>query len=92
MAEKTAPPSGMRDFVPAELLKRRFVESLIRRVYESFGFLPIETPAIENLSALLGKYGDEGDQLIFRILHRRDRLARALSGEKPGESDLADIG
>ncbi|MBF0545225.1 MAG: histidine--tRNA ligase [Candidatus Riflebacteria bacterium] len=85
----TNPPSGMRDFPPEELACRRYIEKIIRKVYESYGFVEIETPAIENLSTLLGKYGEEGDQLIFRILHRREKLARALDG-KPSESDLAD--
>jgi len=82
----------MRDFLPAELARRRYVEGVIRRVYESFGFVPVETPAIENLSTLLGKYGEEGDQLLFRILHRRDKLARALQHSPIEEKDLAETG
>lgn len=82
----------MRDFLPEELAKRRFVENHIRRVFEEHGFFPIETPAIEDLSTLLGKYGDEGDQLLFRILHRRDRLSRALESGRPEEKDLGDMG
>jgi len=92
MAISTLPPSGMRDFLPAELTRRRYVEGVIRRVYESFGFVPVETPAIENLSTLLGKYGEEGDQLLFRILHRRDKLARALQHSPVEEKDLAEMG
>jgi len=87
-----SPPSGMRDFLPEELARRRHVETVIRRVYETYGFLPVETPSIENLTALLGKYGDEGDQLVFRILHRRDKLSRALEKDKPEEKDLAELG
>ncbi|MBF0408197.1 MAG: histidine--tRNA ligase [Candidatus Riflebacteria bacterium] len=87
----TNPPSGMRDFSGKELAARRYIEKIIREVYELYGFIEIETPAIENLSTLLGKYGEEGDQLIFRILHRREKLSRALEG-KPSEADLADIG
>lgn len=90
-AISTQPPSGMRDFLPAELAARRHVESVIRRAFSSHGFVEIETPAIENLSALLGKYGEEGDQLLFRILHRREKLGRALEG-KPTEKDLAEMG
>lgn len=82
----------MRDFLPAELTRRRYVEGVIRQVYESFGFVPVETPAIENLSTLLGKYGEEGDQLLFRILHRRDKLARALQHTPVEERDLAEMG
>ena len=69
---------------------------VIERVYESFGFVPLETPTIENLSTLLGKYGPEGDQLLYRLLHRRERLARALAakpgGGGPSELDLSDEG
>ncbi|GAB4269162.1 MAG: histidine--tRNA ligase [Candidatus Rifleibacteriota bacterium] len=92
MAISTKPPSGMRDFLPIELAKRKFVISTIQKVYEKYGFVQIETPSIENLTTLLGKYGDEGDQLIFRILHRRDKLARALEKEQVDEKDLADMG
>ncbi|MBM4014438.1 MAG: histidine--tRNA ligase [Planctomycetes bacterium] len=92
----TKPPSGMRDFLAPDLARRRHAIAVIRRVYESFGFAPLETPTIENLSTLLGKYGPEGDQLLYRILHRRERLARALEpkadGSRPTELDLADEG
>ncbi|MGM0598890.1 MAG: histidine--tRNA ligase [Candidatus Rifleibacteriota bacterium] len=92
MAISTRPPSGMRDFLSGELAKRKLVIATIEKVYEKYGFVPIETPAIENLSTLLGKYGDEGDQLLFRILHRRDKLARALEKEDVSEKNLADTG
>lgn len=92
MAISTKPPSGMRDFMPDELARRRFVAATIQQVYEKYGFVQIETPSIENLSTLLGKYGDEGDQLLFRILHRRDKLARALEADTVEEKDLADLG
>ncbi len=92
MAVKTSPPSGMRDFLPEELTKRNYVADRIKEVYEKYGFVPVETPSIENLTTLLGKYGDEGDQLMFRILHRRDKLARALEKENCEEKDLADLG
>lgn len=92
MGISTKPPSGMRDFLPVELVRRRFVINTIQQVYEKYGFVAIETPSIENLSTLLGKYGDEGDQLLFRILHRRDKLVRALEQNDVGEKDLADLG
>lgn len=82
----------MRDFLPAELVKRRHVINTIQNIYEKYGFVPVETPSIENLTSLLGKYGDEGDQLIFRILHRRDKLARALEKSAVEEKDLGDLG
>jgi histidyl-tRNA synthetase len=88
----TKPPSGMRDFLATDVVRRRHVLSVVQRVYESFGFVPLETPAIENLTTLLGKYGPEGDQLLYRILHRRERLQRALAGGAPAELDLADEG
>jgi histidyl-tRNA synthetase len=93
----TKPPSGMRDFLPAELLRRRHVIAIIQRIYEAHGFVPLETPTIENLDTLLGKYGDEGDQLLYRLLHRRDALRRPLEqaraeGRSPEESELADQG
>jgi histidyl-tRNA synthetase len=93
----TKPPSGMRDFLPVEILRRRHVIEVISRIYEAHGFVPLETPAIENLSTLLGKYGDEGDQLLYRVLHRRDALRRPLEqaqaqGRVVAESELADQG
>ncbi|HMM61163.1 MAG TPA: ATP phosphoribosyltransferase regulatory subunit, partial [Candidatus Rifleibacterium sp.] len=92
MEISTKPPSGMRDFLPAELVRRRHVINTIQQTYEKYGFVPVETPSIENLSPLLGKYGDEGDQLLFRILHRRDKLARALEKNEVEEKDLGDLG
>ncbi len=74
----TKPLSGMRDFLPADLARRNYVQGLIREVYGSHGFVPLETPTLEHLSTLLGKYGDEGDQLLYRVLHRRDNLTRAV--------------
>ncbi|MCU0863309.1 MAG: histidine--tRNA ligase [Planctomycetes bacterium] len=88
----TKPPSGMRDFLAADVVRRRHVLSVVQRVYESFGFVPLETPTIENLSTLLGKYGAEGDQLLYRILHRRDKLQRALQSGTATELELSDEG
>ena len=88
----TKPPGGMRDFLPEDIARRRHVIDVIRRIYEAHGFQPLETPTIENLSTLLGKYGDEGDQLLYRLLHRRDELKRALALPEIREADLADQG
>jgi histidyl-tRNA synthetase len=87
----TSPLSGTRDFLPVDVLRRRYVVSVVEEVYQSFGFEPLETPVMERLDTLLGKYGEEGDQLIFRVMKRGEKLARALTGE-PSENDLADSG
>ncbi|GIU81856.1 MAG: histidine--tRNA ligase [Pyrinomonadaceae bacterium] len=81
---------GMRDFLPADVRKRNYVVNIIREVYESYGYEPIETPAIENLETLLGKYGEEGNQLIFKILKRGEKLRQAL-GDAENENALADL-
>ena len=88
----TKPPSGTRDYLPETVAKRRYVVDKIENVFQRYGFLPLETPAIENLSTLLGKYGEEGDQLLFRLLHRRDKLTRALEKPDPEAGDLAELG
>ncbi len=87
----TSPVSGTRDFLPLEVLRRRYVVDIIESVYQSYGFEPLETPAMERLETLLGKYGEEGDQLIFRILKRGEKLDRELR-DRPAENDLADSG
>ncbi|MCX2741545.1 histidine--tRNA ligase [Pontibacter anaerobius] len=74
--EKPSIPKGTRDFGPAVVAKRNYIFGIIRRTFEKFGYLPLETPAMEQLSVLTGKYGDEGDQLIFKILNSGDFLAK----------------
>jgi histidyl-tRNA synthetase len=78
----TKPPSGTRDFLPDEIRKRQHVIGVIRDVYERYGYEPLETPAFENIETLLGKYGEEGNKLIFKILKRGEH-------EHTGEADLA---
>lgn len=87
MAQKPSIPKGTRDFSPAEMVKRNFIFDTIKQVFRLYGFQPIETPAMENLSTLLGKYGDEGDKLLFRILNSGDFLSK-VPGEvyQPGDS------
>ena len=68
---KPSIPRGTRDFGPAEMQKRQYILNIIRKNFELFGYEPIETPAMENITTLTGKYGDEGDQLIFKILNSR---------------------
>ena len=75
--EKPTLPKGTRDFGPATMAKRQFILTHIRSVFQLFGFQPLETPAMENLSTLTGKYGDEGDQLLFKILNSGDYLKDA---------------
>jgi histidyl-tRNA synthetase len=77
MAQKTAIPKGTRDFSPQEMAKRNYIFNTIKEVYELFGFHQIETPAMENLSTLMGKYGDEGDKLLFKVLNSGDYLKKA---------------
>jgi histidyl-tRNA synthetase len=72
--EKPTLPKGTRDFGPAVMIKRQFILDTIKSVFQTFGFQPLETPAMENLSTLTGKYGEEGDQLLFKILNSGDFL------------------
>lgn len=72
--EKPSLPKGTRDFSPAVMARRQFIFNTIRGVFQKFGFMPLETPSMENLSVLTGKYGDEGDQLLFKILNSGDYL------------------
>jgi histidyl-tRNA synthetase len=72
MAQKPSIPKGTRDFSPQEMVRRNYIFDTIKRTFQRYGYLPIETPAMENLSTLMGKYGDEGDKLIFKILNSGD--------------------
>jgi histidyl-tRNA synthetase len=72
--EKPTLPKGTRDFGPAQMAKRQFILERIKKVFQKYGFQPLETPAMENLSTLTGKYGEEGDQLLFKILNSGDYL------------------
>lgn len=74
MAQKPSLPKGTRDFGPEQMLKRNYIIDSIKDVFKKYGFMPLETPAMENLSVLTGKYGDEGDQLLFRVLNSGDYL------------------
>ncbi len=70
--QKPSIPKGTRDFSPAEMIRRNYMFDTIREVFRTYGFLPLETPAMENLSTLMGKYGEEGDKLLFKILNSGD--------------------
>ncbi len=75
MAQKPSIPKGTRDFSPVEMAKRNYIFNTIRSVYALYGFEQIETPSIETLQTLMGKYGEEGDKLLFKILNSGDYLA-----------------
>ena len=81
MAQKPSIPKGTRDFSPAEMSKRNYIFDTIREVYQLYGFQQIETPAMENLSTLMGKYGEEGDKLLFKILNSGDYLSKVSDEE-----------
>jgi histidyl-tRNA synthetase len=79
----TQPARGMRDFLPEDVRRREYVIAVVAEVYRRYGFEPLETPAVENIETLMGKYGEEGDRLIFRILKRGEE------GRGTGQADLA---
>ena len=86
MAQKPSIPKGTRDFTPVEMARRNYIFDTIRDVFHLYGFQQIETPAMENLSTLMGKYGEEGDKLLFRILNSGDFLRGVDSGILDGEN------
>lgn len=90
MSLKPSIPKGTRDFTPEEVTARDYIFDTIRSVFRLYGYRPIETPAMENLSTLLGKYGEEGDKLLFRILNSGDFLS-GLTGKDFNESDYSSL-
>jgi histidyl-tRNA synthetase len=90
MASAPSTPKGTRDFNAADLAKRRYVVDLLRQAFELHGFGPLETPSFENLDTLMGKYGDEGDRLIFKILKSGNFLESVADGAAPKTSEIAD--
>jgi len=91
MADKPSIPKGTRDFSPLEMARRNHIFDTIKRIFKVHGFLPIETPAMENLSSLMGKYGDEGDKLLFKILNSGDFKSK-LSPEELAETPAGRLG
>ena len=85
---KPSTPKGTRDFLPLVVQRRNYIFGTIKDVFEQFGYQPIETPAMENLETLTGKYGEEGDRLIFKILARGEKLIKSLADSN--QSHLAD--
>lgn len=91
---KPSIPKGTRDFSPSEVAKRGYIINILKKNFEKFGFQPIETPTFENLETLMGKYGEEGDRLIFKILNSGDYLAKAdekLLSEKNSQKLTSQI-
>jgi histidyl-tRNA synthetase len=82
MSEQTRPARGMRDFLPEDVRRRDYVIGIVKDVYRRYGFEPLETPSLENIETLTGKYGEEGNKLIFKVLRRGEH-------EASGETDLA---
>ena len=76
MPQKPSLPKGTRDFTPTEVVRRQYIIDTIKKHFTAFGFLPIETPAMENYDTLMGKYGEEGDRLIFKILNSGDFISK----------------
>ncbi|MBS9767810.1 MAG: histidine--tRNA ligase [Flavobacteriaceae bacterium] len=94
MAVNARIPKGTRDFTPEVMVRRNLIFNTIKSVFHKFGYLPIETPAMENLSTLMGKYGEEGDRLLFKILNSGDYLAKAdanLLAEKNSNKLITSI-
>ncbi|MCC8089442.1 MAG: histidine--tRNA ligase [Rikenellaceae bacterium] len=89
-AQKPSIPSGTRDFGPVQMIKRNYIFDTIRGEFRKFGYLPLETPSMEKLSTLLGKYGEEGDKLLFRILNSGDFLAK-VPEDKLAERDSMSV-
>lgn len=89
MAQKPSIPKGTRDFGPAEMAGRNYIFDTIRAVFKKYGFNPLETPSMENLSTLLGKYGDEGDKLLFKILNSGDAFAKVDAAELSNSNALS---
>ncbi len=89
MAQKPSIPKGTRDFGPAEMAGRNYIFDTIRSVFKKYGFNPLETPSMENLSTLLGKYGDEGDKLLFKILNSGDAFSKVQPEELENSNALS---
>lgn len=85
---KPSIPKGTRDFSPIEMVRRNYIFDSIKNVYQRYGYMPIETPAMENLETLMGKYGEEGDKLIFKILKRGEKFQNILKWMKESNTGI----
>ena len=90
--QKPSIPKGTRDFSPLEMMRRQYIFDTIRSVFRLYGYAPLETPSMENLSTLLGKYGDEGDKLLFKILNSGDYAAGLSDDEVRSASRICEKG
>ena len=88
MAQKPSIPKGTRDFSPMEMAKRNYIFDTIKQVYQLYGFQQIETPAMETLQTLMGKYGEEGDKLLFKVLNSGDYLSKVTNEELQERNSL----
>ncbi|MFI3321411.1 MAG: histidine--tRNA ligase [Rikenellaceae bacterium] len=89
MAQKPSIPKGTRDFSPEEMLKRRYIFNTLQSVFVKYGYLPLETPSMENLSTLMGKYGEEGDKLLFKVLNSGEFTNKLSSSDLESKSSAA---
>ncbi len=89
MAQKPSIPKGTRDFGPNEMVGRNYIFDTVRSVFKKYGYAPLETPSMENLSTLLGKYGEEGDKLLFKILNSGDAFAKATPDDLQNSNSLS---
>ncbi len=90
--QKPSIPKGTRDFSPRETMRRQYIFDTVARAFRAYGYSPLETPSMENLSTLLGKYGDEGDKLLFKILNSGDYWANASSDDLRSASKICEKG
>ena len=90
--KKPSIPKGTRDFTPIVMCRRNYILETVKNAFERYSYVPIETPAMENTSTLTGKYGDEGDKLIFRIINSGDFLAKTqIDNTTDSKTILKDI-
>ncbi|MFI3266521.1 MAG: histidine--tRNA ligase [Rikenellaceae bacterium] len=90
--QKPSIPKGTRDFGPAEMVRRNYIFDNIKTIFRRYGYMPLETPSMENLSTLLGKYGDEGDKLLFKILNSGDFMNKVPEGTVPTATQICEKG
>jgi histidyl-tRNA synthetase len=90
MAQTPSIPKGTRDFFPAQMIRRNYIFDTVKTVFKLYGFQPIETPAMENLSTLMGKYGEEGDKLLFKVLNSGDFMSN-VSDDLLSEKDSIKV-